>query len=148
MVERSHAKLKKIRKTHVNVARPQWDRYVVIAIMAHNTTYHPSLTCSPTEIFHRRTPYNDLDLKYSYPEKRVDTNFGDVNKILDRMNEIYRDNTDNIIAAYHNTKLTMTEKPRHKHPNRTTLFSCLTSNTTPRVAKKSSRPSTGKARSM
>ena len=104
MVERSHAKLKKILKIHVNVDRPQWDRYVDIAIMAHNTTYHASLKCSPTEIFHGRTPYNALDLKYSNPERRVDTKFGDVNEILDRMNEIYRDNTDNIVAAYHKYK--------------------------------------------
>ena len=104
MVERSHAKLKKILKIHVNVDRPQWDRYVDIAIMAHNTTYHTSLKCSPTEIFHGRTPYNALDLKYSNPERRVDTKFGDVNQILNRMNEIYRNNTDNIVAAYHKYK--------------------------------------------
>ena len=85
MVERSHAKLKKILKIHVYVDRPQWDRYVDIAIMAHNTTYHASLKCSPTEIIHGRTPYNALDLKYSNPEKRVDIKFGDVNKKLARM---------------------------------------------------------------
>ena len=56
MVERTHAKLKKILKISVNADRPQWDRYVDIAIMAHNTTYHDSLKCSPTEIFHGRTP--------------------------------------------------------------------------------------------
>ena len=83
-----NAKLKKILKIHVNVDRPQWDRYVDIAIMAHNTTYHTYLKCSPTEIFHGRTPYNALDLKYSNPERRVDTKFGDVNQILNCMNEI------------------------------------------------------------
>ena len=101
MVERSHAKLEKILKIHVNVDRPQWDRFVDIAIMAHNTTYHVSLKCSLTEIFHGRTPYNALDLNNSDPERRVDTKFGDVNQILNRMNEIYRNITDNIVAAYH-----------------------------------------------
>ena len=72
--------------------------------MAHNTTYHTSLKCSPTEIFHGRTPYNALDLNFSNPERRVDAKFGDVNQILNRMNEIYRNNTDNIVAAYHNYK--------------------------------------------
>ena len=104
IVERSHAKLKKILKTHVNVDRPQWERYVDIAIMAHNTTYHASLKCSPTEIFHGRTPYNSLDLKYSNPERRVDTKFGDVNQILNQLNEIYRNNKDNIVAANHKYK--------------------------------------------
>ena len=101
MVERSHAKIEKILKIHVNVDRPQWDRYVDVAIMAHNTTYHASLKCSLTEIFHGRTPYNALDLKYSDPERRVDTKFGDVNQILNRMNGIYRNITDNRVAAYH-----------------------------------------------
>ena len=72
--------------------------------MAHNTTYQASLKCSPTKIILERTPYNALNLNYSDPERRVDTKFGDVNKILDRMNEIYRDNTDNIVAAYHKYK--------------------------------------------
>ena len=63
----------------VNVDRPQWDRYVDIAIVAHNTTYHAFLKRLPTGIFHCRTPYNDLDLKYTNPEKRVDNNYGDVN---------------------------------------------------------------------
>ena len=104
MVERSHSKLKKIIKLHVIVDRPQWDRNVDIAIMAHNTTYHASRKCSPTEIVHGRTPYNALDLKNSNPERRVDTKFGDVNQILNRMNEIYRNNTDSIVSAYHKYK--------------------------------------------
>ena len=44
IVERSHAKLKKyILKINVNVDKPQWDKYVDIAIMAHNTTYHTAI---------------------------------------------------------------------------------------------------------
>ena len=114
MVERSHAKLTKILKIHVNVDRPQWDCYVDIAIMAHNTTYHASLKNSPTEIFHGRTPYNALDLKYSNPERRVDTKFGDVNHILNRMNEIYRNTTDNIVAAYYKYKAYYDRKAKAK----------------------------------
>ena len=104
MVEKSHAKIKKILKIHVNIDRQQCDRYVDIATMTHNTTYHASLKCSPTEIVHGRTPYNALDLKYSNPERQVDIKVGDVNIILERMNEIYRDNTFNIEAAYHKYK--------------------------------------------
>ena len=105
MVERSHSKLKKILKIHLkNADKPQWDRNVDIAIMAHITTYQTSLKCSPTEIFLGRTPYNALGQKYSNPQKRVDIKVGDVNKILDNMNEIYRDNPDNIVAAYHKYK--------------------------------------------
>ena len=97
MVERTHAKLKKILKISVNADRPQWDRYVDIAIMAHNTTYHDSLKCSPTEIFHGRIPYNPLDLQFRNANKPAETKCKDVNEILDKMNFIFRDNLDNII---------------------------------------------------
>ena len=105
MVERTHAKLKKILKISVNADRPQWDRYVDIAIMAHNTTYHDSLKCSPTEIFHGRIPYNPLDLQFRNANKPAETKCKDVNEILDKMNFIFRDNLDNIISAYHKYRM-------------------------------------------
>ena len=112
MVERTHAKLKKILKISVNADRPQWDRYVDIAIMAHNTTYHDSLKCSPTEIFHGRTPYNPLDLQFRNANKPAETKCKDVNEILDKMNFIFRDNLDNIISAYHKYKMYYDRKAR------------------------------------
>ena len=112
MVERTHAKLKKVLKISVNADRPQWDRYVDIAIMAHNTTYHDSLKCSPTEIFHGRTPYNPLDLQFRNANKPAETKCKDVNEILDKMNFIFRDNLDNIISAYHKYKTYYDRKAR------------------------------------
>ena len=112
MIERTHAKLKNILKISVNADRPQWDRYVDIAIMAHNTTYHDSLKCSPTEIFHGRIPYNPLDLQFRNANKPVETKCRDVNEILDKMNFIFRDNLDNIISAYHKYKMYYDRKAR------------------------------------
>ena len=104
MVERSHAKLKKILKISVNADRPQWDRYVDIAILAHNTTYHGSLKCSATEIFHGRVPYNRLDLQFRNAQKPIETKCKDLNEILNKMNLIHGENSDNIISAYHKYK--------------------------------------------
>ena len=101
MVERSHAKLKKILKINVNADRPQWDRYVDIAIMAYNTTYHDSLKCSPTEIFRGKVLYNPPDLHIRNLNKQTETKCKDVNELLDKMNLIFRNNSDNIISAYH-----------------------------------------------
>ena len=112
MVERTHAKLKKILKISVNADRPQWDRYVDIAIMAHNTTYHDSLKCSTTEIFHDRIPYIPLDLQFRNAIKPAETKCKDVNEILDKMNFIFRDNLDNIISAYHKYKTYYDRKAR------------------------------------
>ena len=112
MVERSHAKLKKILKIGVNVDRPQWDRFVNIAIIAHNTTYHDSLKCSPTEIFHGRIPYHPLDLQFRNANNSVNAKCKDVNEILDKMNYIFRVNSDSIISAYHKYKLYYDRKAR------------------------------------
>ena len=40
--------------------------------MSHNTAYHNSLKCSPTEIFPGRTPYNPLDLLFKNSQKQIE----------------------------------------------------------------------------
>ena len=82
--------------------------------MAHNTTYHDSLKCSPTEIFHCRIPYNPLDLQFRNAKKPAGTKCKDVNEILNKMNFIFRDNLDNIISAYHKYKMYYDRKARAK----------------------------------
>ena len=112
MVERTHAKLKKILEISINADRPQWESYVDIALMAHNTTYNDSLNCSQTEIFHGRIPYNPLDLQFRNANKPAETKCKDVNEILDKLNFIFRDNLDNIISAYHKYKTYYDRKAR------------------------------------
>ena len=112
MVERTHAKLKKNPKISVNADRPQWDCYVDIAIMAHNTTYLDSLKCSPTEIFHGRIPYNPLDQQFRNANKPAETKCKDVYENLNKMNFIFRDNLDYFISAYHKYKMYYDRKAR------------------------------------
>ena len=40
-----------------------WHKYVQIAVILHNTTYHESIVCEPSTVFHGHIPYNALDLK-------------------------------------------------------------------------------------
>ena len=103
MVERSHQKLKQILKINVAADSPQWDKYVNLAVMAHNTTYHQSLKCTPSEVFHGRVPLNALDLKFSNPlqSRTQDT---DLTKLVDQVNEKYKQVNDNILQAYHKYK--------------------------------------------
>ena len=103
MVERSHQKLKQILKINVFADSPQWDRYVNIAVMAHNTTYHQSLKCAPSEVFHGRIPFNALDLKFGNPLK-CETTETDITRLVDQVNEKYRQVNDNILQAYHKYK--------------------------------------------
>ena len=39
----------------------QWHKYLPIAILNYNTTYHSSIDCEPSRVFHGRVPHNILD---------------------------------------------------------------------------------------
>ena len=41
--------------------RRQWHKYLPLAVLNYNPTYHSSLGCEPSRIFHGRIPYNILD---------------------------------------------------------------------------------------
>ena len=103
MIERSHQRLKQILKINVSVDRPQWDRYVNLAVMAHNTTYHQTLKCSPTEVFHGRVPNNALDLKFSNP-LNPPRNAVDAETLVDNLNAKFKETHTNIIRAFQTYK--------------------------------------------
>ena len=71
--------------------------------MAHNTTYHQSLKCTPSEVFHGRIPFNALDLKFGNPLK-CETTETDITRLVDQVNEKYRQVNDNILQAYQKYK--------------------------------------------
>ena len=100
MIERSHQRLKQILKINVSADRPQWDRYVNQAVMAHNTTYLQTLKCSPTEVFHGRVPYNALDLKFGNPLSSP-RNATDTQSLVDNLNAKFKETHTNIILAFH-----------------------------------------------
>ena len=60
-LERTHASLKGNLKMASGEYRRQWHKYLPLAVLNYNTTYHSSLGCEPTRIFHGRVPYNILD---------------------------------------------------------------------------------------
>ena len=63
ILERTHASLKTSLKISTGERRSMWHKYVQIAVMNYNTSYHESLGCEPTTVFHGRIPYNILDIK-------------------------------------------------------------------------------------
>ena len=103
MIERSHQKLKQIFKIIVSADRPQWDRYVNIAYMAHNTTYHQTRKCSPNEVLHGRVPYNALGLKFGNPLSSP-RNATHTQSLVDNLNANFQETHSNIIRAFHEYK--------------------------------------------
>ena len=41
--------------------RRQWHKYLPLAVLNYNTTYHSSNGCEPSKVLHGRIPYNVLD---------------------------------------------------------------------------------------
>ena len=62
-LERTHVSL----KTNLNMAsgeyRRQRHKYLPLAVLNYNTTYHSSIGCEPRKVFHGRIPFNVLDHK-------------------------------------------------------------------------------------
>ena len=114
-------KIQKILKINVSADQPQWDQYVIIAVMALNTTYHTSLKCSPTEVFHGRTPHSTLDLKFANPIRATGQPM-DLSRMLDEINEKYTKNVQKTCIT--KTKRTMTSKPVPSPSKSTILYSC------------------------
>ena len=72
-LERTHASLKTSLKISTGERRSIWRKYVQIAVMNYNTSYHESLGCEPTTVFHGRIPYNILDIRLGLKPKKIAT---------------------------------------------------------------------------
>ena len=62
-LERTHASLKTNLKMACGEYRRHWHKYLPLAVLNHNTSYHASIGCDSTRVFHGRIPFNILDHK-------------------------------------------------------------------------------------
>ena len=63
LLERSQASIKEAINIETGERRSLWHKYINIAVLNSNTSYHTSIGCEPSRVFHGRIPYNVLDLK-------------------------------------------------------------------------------------
>ena len=56
LLERSHASIKQALKIETGERRSLWHKYVSIAVLNYNTSYHSSIGCEPSRVFHGRIP--------------------------------------------------------------------------------------------
>ena len=66
VLERAHATIKASLKKASGEYRKQWHKYLPIGILNYNTTYHSSINCEPSRVFHGRVPHNILDHNLAY----------------------------------------------------------------------------------
>ena len=64
LLERSHASIKQALKNETGERRSLWHKYINIAVLNYNTSYHTSIGCEPSRVFPGRILYNVLDFKF------------------------------------------------------------------------------------
>ena len=56
LLEQSHASIKQALKIETGERRSLWQKYVNIAVLNYKTSYHTSIACEPSRVFHSRIP--------------------------------------------------------------------------------------------
>ena len=97
--ERTHASLKTKLKMASGEYRRQWHKYLPLAVLNYNTTYHTSIGCEPTRVFHSRIPHKIIDHKLGPNEKLLPTT--DFAEELQRKMQVLIDQTKrNVMQSY------------------------------------------------
>ena len=112
LLERSHASIKQILKIETGDRRSLWQKYVSNAVLNYNTSYHTSIDCEPSRVFHGRIPYNILDLKMvCRPQKIPPPDSQIAQDVLEKTETIFRDVRKNAMQAYIKYKAYYDRKP-------------------------------------
>ena len=101
VLERAHATIKTSLKMASGEYRKQWHKYLPIAILNYNTTYHSSIDCEPSRVFHGRVPHNILDHKLGLrfnPNIAPTTDFAE--ELLRRTKFLYEKTKKNVMQSY------------------------------------------------
>ena len=101
MLERTHATV----KIHLKAATVEFcknrHKFLPLAVLNHNTTYHASLGCEPTRVVHGMIPHNFLDYKLGFNPNPRYTPQTDIAEEIQRRMEILNDQTKtNIMQSY------------------------------------------------
>ena len=88
-------------KIRTGERRSLWHKYVSIAVLNYNTSYHASIGCEPSRVFHGRIPYNILDLKIGIrPQVIPPPNSQIAQDMLEQTETIFQDVRKNTMQAY------------------------------------------------
>ena len=101
LLERSHASIKQVLKIETGERRSLWHKYLNMAVVNYNTSYHTSIGCEPSRVFHDRIPYNVLDLKLGIrPQHQPIPTSQIAQEILEQTELIHQDVRKNTMQAY------------------------------------------------
>ena len=101
VLDRAHATIKTSFKMASGEYKKQWPKYLPIAILNYNRTYHSSIDCEPSQVFHGRVPHNILDHKLGLrfnPETTPTTDFAE--ELLRRIKILYDKTKKKVMQSY------------------------------------------------
>ena len=113
VLERAHATIQTSLQMASGEYRKQWHKYLPIAILNYNTTYHSSIDCEPSRVFHGRVPHNLLDHKFGLrfnPNILATTDFAE--ELLRGTKILYDKTKKNVMQSYINYKKYYDKKPK------------------------------------
>ena len=101
LLERSHMSIKQALKFETGERRSLWHKDINIAVLNYNTSYHTSIGCEPSRVFHGRIPYNVLDWKLGIcPQQQSIPASQIAQDVLDQTEMIHQDVRKNTMQAY------------------------------------------------
>ena len=78
-----------------------WHKYINVAVLNYNTSYHTSIGCEPSRVFHGRIPYIVLDLKMGIrPQQQPIPTSQIAQDVLEQTEVIHQDVRKNTMQAY------------------------------------------------
>ena len=100
-LERTHASLKTNLKKACGEYRRQWHKYLPLAVLNHNTSYHASIGCEPTRVFHGRISFNILDHKLgNNPNEQINPTTEFAEEIQNRTKILIDKTKQNFMQSY------------------------------------------------
>ena len=101
LLERSHASFKQALKIETGEPRSLWLKYINIAVLNYNTSYHTSIGCEPSRVFHGRIPYNVFALKPGIrPQQQPIPTSQIAQDVLEQTEMMHQDVRKNTMQAY------------------------------------------------
>ena len=101
LLERSHASIKQSLKIETGEHSSLWHKYISVAVLNYNTSYHSRIGCEASRVFHGRIRYNILDVKMSIrTQKTSSPDSENAQDVLEQTEMIFQDVRKNPTQAY------------------------------------------------
>ena len=92
LLERSQKSIKQALKIETGDRLSLWQKYVSMAVLNYKTSYHASIGCQMSRVFHGRIPYIVLDSKMDIrPQKNPAPNSQNAQHVLEETEMFFQD---------------------------------------------------------